>query len=52
MLPARKLAYDTSVIAVGSNTNFFGVEGAEKYALPMDTVAQAENSDDGSSAQS
>lgn len=42
VLPARTLTYDTLVIAVGSNTNFFGVKGAETYALPLDTVTQAE----------
>ena len=42
ILPARSLPYHTLVIAVGSVTNFFGVPGAEQYALPLDTPEQAE----------
>jgi len=42
LLPERNIAYDTLVIAIGSTTNFFNVEGAEQHALALDTVAQAE----------
>ncbi|OXH87926.1 FAD-dependent oxidoreductase, partial [Burkholderia multivorans] len=34
ILPARTLAYDDLVLAVGSVTNFFGVPGAARHALP------------------
>ncbi len=42
LCPPRELTYDTLVVAIGSITNFFGVEGAEEHALALDTVAQAE----------
>ncbi|WP_347555862.1 NAD(P)/FAD-dependent oxidoreductase [Robbsia sp. KACC 23696] len=42
LLPERTLRYDTLVLAIGSTTNFFNVEGAEQHALALDTVAQAE----------
>ncbi len=42
LLPSRELAYDTLVIAIGSNTHFFGVAGAQEHALALDTVEQAE----------
>ncbi|MCW2269713.1 NADH dehydrogenase [compost metagenome] len=42
LLPARTLGYDTLVIAVGSNTNDFGTEGAAQHCLFLDTRKQAE----------
>jgi NADH dehydrogenase len=42
LLPARELEYDTLVIAIGSTTHFFGVQGAQQYAIALDTVHQAE----------
>lgn len=38
----RRLAYDVLVLAVGSATNYAGVEGAEAYALPFRTIADAD----------
>lgn len=43
ILPARTLAYDTLIIAIGSITNFFNVPGAQQYAFALDTAAQAEH---------
>lgn len=37
-----ELAYDRLVLAFGSVTNFFGVPGAERHCLSLDSVAQAE----------
>lgn len=42
ILPQRDIAYDTLVISIGSETNFFGVPGAPEYTIAIDTVAQAE----------
>ncbi|MFK4448271.1 NADH dehydrogenase [Caballeronia udeis] len=42
ILPARQLAFDTLVLALGSVTNFFGVSGAAEHALPLESVAHAE----------
>jgi NADH dehydrogenase len=42
LLPQRELEYDTLVIAIGSTTHFFGVQGAPEYSLALDTVSQAE----------
>ncbi len=42
VLPERELEYDTLVIAIGSTTHYFGVEGAQEYAIALDTVSQAE----------
>lgn len=39
--PARTLAYDTLVIAVGSVTNDFGTPGAITHAVPLETPEQA-----------
>jgi NADH dehydrogenase len=38
----RSIDYDTLVIAVGSVTNDFGTLGVAKYAVPLETPAQAE----------
>jgi NADH dehydrogenase len=40
--PARSVGYDTLVIAIGSVTNDFGTPGVAKYAVPLETPAQAE----------
>jgi NADH dehydrogenase len=42
VLPARSIAYDTLVLAVGSVTNFFGVPGTAEHALALDTASQAD----------
>jgi len=42
LLPARELAYDTLVLAIGCVTHFFGVPGAADNAIALDTVDQAE----------
>ncbi len=42
LLPSRELRYDTLVMAIGSVTHFFEVEGAQQYALGLDTTAQAQ----------
>jgi NADH:ubiquinone reductase (H+-translocating) len=42
VLPQRELEYDTLVIAIGSTTHFFGVQGAEEHSIALDTVGQAE----------
>ena len=39
--PARKVRYDTLVIAIGSQTNDFGTPGAAQYAISLDTQDQA-----------
>jgi NADH dehydrogenase len=40
--PVRSIGYDTLVIAIGSVTNDFGTAGVAKYAVPLETLAQAE----------
>jgi NADH dehydrogenase len=35
------LPYDYLVIATGAETNFYGISGAEKYALPLKDLADA-----------
>ncbi|AET91728.1 NADH dehydrogenase [Burkholderia sp. YI23] len=42
LLPERELEYDTLVVAIGSTTHFFGVEGAQQNSIALDTVGQAE----------
>jgi NADH dehydrogenase len=42
IVPARRLGYDTLVIAVGSVLNDFGVPGVKEHALYLDSTAQAE----------
>lgn len=42
LVPARTLAYDTLVIAVGSTTNDFGTRGAAEHCIFLDTREQAE----------
>ena len=40
--PPHSIGYDTLVIAIGSVTNDFGTPGVAKYAMPLETPAQAE----------
>ena len=42
LLPARSIAYDKLVLALGSVTNFFGVPGAADHVLTLDDVPQAQ----------
>jgi len=42
LLPQREIGYDTLVIAIGSTTHFFGVQGAKENSIALDTVPQAE----------
>jgi len=42
MLPVRELRYDMLVIAVGSVSNDFGVEGVVQHSIAIDTPAEAE----------
>ncbi|WP_263140306.1 NAD(P)/FAD-dependent oxidoreductase [Pseudomonas sp. RIT-PI-AD] len=42
LVPAREVAYDTLVLAVGSMTNDFGTLGAAQHCIFLDTRAQAE----------
>lgn len=39
--PARRIPYDTLVLAIGSVTNDFGTPGVAQFAVPLDTPAQA-----------
>ncbi|MDT7807363.1 MAG: demethylphylloquinone reductase [Acidobacteriota bacterium] len=39
----RRLPYDYLVLAVGGVTNFWGVEGAEKHALPFRKIRHADD---------
>jgi len=43
VLPARVVAFDTLVLAMGSVTNYFGVQGAAEHALPLESVTHAES---------
>lgn len=42
LLPARDIAYDTLVMAVGSTTNDFATPGAAEHCIFLDTRDQAE----------
>jgi NADH:ubiquinone reductase (H+-translocating) len=42
IIPGRIIRYDTLVLALGSQTHFFGVEGAERNAVTLDCLEQAE----------
>lgn len=42
IMPARQLAYDKLVLALGSVTNFFAVPGAADHVLTLDDVPQAQ----------
>ena len=39
---ARSFQYDTLVMAVGSTSNDFGTPGVKEFAIPLDTLRQAE----------
>src|SRR3954471_12176673 len=39
----RRLAYDYLVLGVGGVTNFWGIEGAEQYALPFRKIRHADD---------
>jgi NADH:ubiquinone reductase (non-electrogenic) len=39
----RRLAYDALVLAVGGVTNFYGIEGAEEFALPFRKIRHADD---------
>lgn len=43
VLPSRVLQYGTLVISVGSQSNYFGVKGAQDYTISLDGPQQAEN---------
>ncbi|MBB3880698.1 NAD(P)/FAD-dependent oxidoreductase [Sphingomonas pseudosanguinis] len=43
LLPERRIAYDTLVLAVGSVAAPFGVEGVEAHARHIDTLIEAQN---------
>jgi NADH dehydrogenase len=40
--PSCSVGYDTLVIAIGSITNDFGTPGVAEYAVPLETLAQAQ----------
>ena len=42
LVPARRLGYDTLVIAVGSVLNDFGVPGVREHCLYLDSAPEAE----------
>jgi NADH dehydrogenase len=44
--PAQQLAYDTLVIAVGSQTNNFGTPGADEHAILLDSPPAAKRFND------
>lgn len=41
IVPAQELAYDTLVLALGSQTNDFGTPGAAQHTIQLDTPAAA-----------
>lgn len=43
LVPARDLAYDTLVLAIGSVTNDFGTKGAAEHCFFLDETSQALN---------
>src|SRR5690606_16008940 len=43
LVPARRLSYDTLVIAIGSETNDFGADGAAEHCTFLDDRGQAED---------
>jgi NADH:ubiquinone reductase (H+-translocating) len=42
VIPRRTFKYDTLVIAIGSTTNDFGIQGAREHSIALDTQEQAE----------
>jgi NADH dehydrogenase len=43
VLPRRSVPYDSLVLALGSNGNFFNTPGAAQYAISLDTTEAAES---------
>lgn len=43
IFPRRSMDYDTLVLAIGSQSNFFGTPGASRYAFALDSTIQAEH---------
>jgi NADH:ubiquinone reductase (H+-translocating) len=43
VLPKRMLQFGTLIIAVGSQSNYFGVKGAQDYTISLDGPQQAES---------
>lgn len=41
LLPARRIAYDYLVVAIGSVANDFGIPGVKRYCLFLDSTEQA-----------
>ena len=41
VVPARAVAYDTLVLAIGSQSNDFGTPGAARHAIALDSAEQA-----------
>ena len=39
----RRLPYDYLVLSVGAVTNFWGIEGADKYAMPFRKIRHADD---------
>ncbi|MBA3241845.1 MAG: NAD(P)/FAD-dependent oxidoreductase [Acidobacteria bacterium] len=39
----RRLSYDYLVLSVGAVTNFWGIEGADKYAMPFRKIRHADD---------
>ena len=39
----RRLSYDYLVLSVGAITNFWGIEGADKYAMPFRKIRHADD---------
>lgn len=42
VLPARRLAYTSLVIAIGSTSNYFGVPGAQEHSISLNATEDAE----------
>lgn len=42
VIPRRDIAYNTLIIAIGSTTNDFGIDGALEHSIALDTQDQAE----------
>ena len=43
VIPARQFRYDTLILAVGSVSNDFGIDGVSEHCLFLDTTQQAES---------
>lgn len=39
VLASKQLSYDYLVLALGSQSDFFGIKGADKYSMPLKTLA-------------